>query len=161
MYAPGAWGVAVTLLVQKSSVLSQVINIGGYTAGHHFGTIPLFLDMASPVTLQCNNMCDIQSISKQVRCCATPLGGSSRGGGAKSAFAMGRGPWAVGRCHGTVGEVGQRASVDCAASMSHPGGCSCAGPGVRALRLPRSLGEAYCRGAPAAACAFAGLQLLE
>jgi hypothetical protein len=98
MYAPGAWGVAVTLLVQKSSVLSQVINIGGYTAGHHFGTIPLFLDMASPVTLQCNNMCDIQSISKQVRCCATPLGGSSRGGGGQRVllpWAVGHGPWAV------------------------------------------------------------------
>ena len=49
------------------SEMTRELNIGLYTAGSHFGIESLFLGVRQPATLTCNNICDIQSISKQVR----------------------------------------------------------------------------------------------
>ena len=50
----------------SSNLLAREMNIGAYTAGLHFGLESLFLGIKQPATLTCNNICDIQSISKQV-----------------------------------------------------------------------------------------------
>ncbi len=57
---------AVLACAQKSAPVVKEMNIGNYTAGNHFSIESLFLGCKLPVTFTCNNMCDVQSISKQV-----------------------------------------------------------------------------------------------